>query len=101
MLESEFSGHMRDGLVFIARYAENDGQGVVRDAAMLEESMAGMGTKDERLCYRVVRGSWNRPRWAAIKNTYQATYHRTLKRRVEGETSGKYEKALVAIIEQN
>lgn len=92
---------MRDGLLHVARFAENDGEGVVRDANLLEAAMAGMGTKDERLCYRLVRASWNRPRFAAVKNAYQQLHSRTLKRRVEGETSGKYEKALVAIIEQN
>jgi len=36
-----------------------------------------------------------------VKNQYQATYKTSLRRRVEGETTGKYEKALVAIIDQN
>jgi annexin A7/11 len=40
---------MRDGLYYIARGAEMDGQGVVRDSEMLEASMAGAGTKDERM----------------------------------------------------
>jgi hypothetical protein len=48
-IHSEFSGHMRDALHFIARGAEMDGQGVTRDAELLEAAMAGMGTKDERL----------------------------------------------------
>lgn len=92
---------MQDGLYYIARGAEMDGRGVVRDVELLEASMAGMGTKDERLCYRLVRLSWNKARFAAIKNQYQATYGKPLRRRVEGETTGKYEKALVAIIDQN
>jgi annexin A7/11 len=77
-----------------------DGQGVVRDTELLEASMEGAGTKDERLCYRLVRLHWNKPRFQAIKQQYQTTYRRTLRKRVEGETTGKYEKALVAIIEQ-
>ncbi|WVW86705.1 hypothetical protein I302_108759 [Kwoniella bestiolae CBS 10118] len=101
MIQSEFSGHMRDGLYYIAKGAENDGQGVVRDAELLYNAMAGMGTKDERMIYRIVRNHWNRPRFGAIKNQYQAQYGKTLKRAVEGETTGKYEKALVGIIEQN
>ena len=40
---------MQDGLYYIARGAEMDGRGVVRDVELLEASMAGMGTKDERL----------------------------------------------------
>jgi annexin A7/11 len=48
-IDSEFSGHMRDGLHHIARGAEMDGQGIARDAELLEASMAGAGTKDERM----------------------------------------------------
>ncbi|WWD20122.1 hypothetical protein CI109_104598 [Kwoniella shandongensis] len=101
MIQSEFSGHMRDGLYHIARGAEGDGRGVVRDAELLEAAMRGVGTKDERMIYRIVRNHWNRPRFAAIKNQYQAQYKKSLRRAVEGETTGKYEKALVGIIEQN
>lgn len=55
---SEFSGHMKDALLFIAEGVEGDGQGIERDAALIEESMKGMGTKDERLVYRIVRAHW-------------------------------------------
>lgn len=48
-VKSEFSGHMRDALYHIARKFEADGDGVLRDAELLEAAMAGMGTKDERL----------------------------------------------------
>jgi annexin A7/11 len=54
MVESEFSGHMKDALLYIANGVEKDGWGVERDARLIEASMAGMGTKDERLAYRLV-----------------------------------------------
>lgn len=92
---------MRDALFFIARGVEADGDGVVRDCELLHAAMAGMGTKDERMIYRLVRNHWNRPRFNAIKNQYQVLYRNSLRRAVEGETTGKYEKALVGIIEQN
>jgi len=101
MINSEFSGHMRDGLYHVVRKYEMDGDGVQRDAEGLERAMAGAGTKDERLIYRLVRLHWNRPRFQAIKSAFEATYRTTLRRRVEGETTGKYEKALVGIIDQN
>ncbi|ODO06933.1 hypothetical protein I350_04294 [Cryptococcus amylolentus CBS 6273] len=101
MIKSEFSGHMQDALYYIARGAEMDGDGIVRDVELLQAAMAGMGTKDERLCYRLARAHWNRPRFNSIKNQYQGSYNKSLRRAVEGETTGKYEKALVAIIEQN
>ena len=40
---------MKDALLHIARKYEGDGDGVQRDADLLEAAMAGMGTKDERL----------------------------------------------------
>lgn len=40
---------MREALLFIVHGVEMDGQGVVRDAEMIGASMAGAGTKDERL----------------------------------------------------
>jgi annexin A7/11 len=51
--------------------------------------------------YRIVRAHWNRQRFGAIKAEYQRLYRSSLDRRVKGETTGKYERALVAIIEQN
>lgn len=55
---SEFSGHMKDALLFIVEGVEGDGTGIERDAKLIEESMKGMGTKDERLIYRVARAHW-------------------------------------------
>ena len=40
---------MQDGLYYIARGAEMDGRGVVRDTELLYATLDGMGTKDERL----------------------------------------------------
>ncbi|BEI85239.1 hypothetical protein CcaverHIS002_0506400 [Cutaneotrichosporon cavernicola] len=101
MIEKEFSGHMRDGLLHISRFAETDGNGVYRDAKLLEAAMAGMGTKDERLCYRLCRMHWDRQRFGLVKNQYRQLYRRDLVARVKGETSGKYQNALVSLISQN
>ncbi|KAL7424955.1 Annexin C1 [Cryptotrichosporon argae] len=100
MIQAEFSGHMRTALLHVAQGAESDGRGVARDAALIGDAMSGAGTKDERLCYRIVRAHWDRARFAAIKQAFQATHRRDLRSRVETETSGKYERALVAIIAQ-
>jgi hypothetical protein len=48
-IESEFSGHMRDGLMYLVQGAEAEGQGINRDAQFIEAAMSGMGTKDERM----------------------------------------------------
>lgn len=88
---------MRDALLHIVRFAESDGLGVQRDAEKLEEAMAGLGTKDERLIWRVVRAHWERPRWEAVKAAYQRTYGKPLNARIRGETSGDYGRLLSAL----
>lgn len=99
MVQSEFSGHMRDALLYIANTALPGPPGIQRDAALLEESMAGMGTKDERLIYRTMRAHWDRPRFEEVKRVYSATQSkRGLRARVEGETSGDYKRMLGAVI---
>lgn len=99
VVRSEFSGHMKDGLLYIANTALPGPLGVSRDAHLLEESMAGMGTKDERLIYRIMRAHWDRPRFEEVKRVYAATQHRKgLRSRVEGETSGDYKRFLAAVV---
>lgn len=99
MVNSEFSGHMKDALLYIANTALPGPPGISRDAHLLEESMKGMGTKDERLIYRVMRAHWNRGRFEELKRAYAATQHRKgLQNRVEGETSGDYKRFMSAVI---
>lgn len=97
MIKSEFSGHMETALLFIANTAI---QGPInRDAQLLEESMHGAGTKDERLIYRIFRAHWNRMYFEQLKQAYAATQSKKgLRARVEGETSGDYKRMLSAII---
>jgi hypothetical protein len=91
LIKAEFSGHMRDGLLFIARGYEAGGR-EKRAAEMLEESMKGMGTKDERLIWRVVRGHWTRGfgEWEGTKRAYRGIYGKELVDRIHGDTSGDY-----------
>ena len=99
MIKSEFSGHMKDALLFIANTVLPGPPGISRDAALIEDAMAGMGTKDERLICRVVRAHWERHRFEEIKRVYAATQSKKgLKSRVDGETSGDYKRFMVAII---
>lgn len=100
MVKSEFSGHMEDALLYIVATVEGQGPyGIERDAHLLEASMAGMGTKDERLVYRLARAHWERARFEEIKRYYAATIHKKgLAHRVSGETSGDYKRMLLAIV---
>lgn len=94
---------MRHGLLYILHGVKpkRDRQGIWRDAKLLEQSMAGMGTKDHRLIYRLIRAHWNPQRMEAVKDAYYRGYGKDLQKRVEGETSGSYRDALIAIVKSS
>jgi annexin A7/11 len=89
---------MRQALLYIAHGAKHDGRGVWRDAKLLESAMAGLGTKDERLVWRIMRLHWNAARFAEVKAAYQMKYKKSLASRVKGETSGDYRKLMLSVI---
>ncbi|KAF4458341.1 annexin XIV [Fusarium albosuccineum] len=95
VIKSEFSGHMEDALLFQLRNATDK---YMHAAKLLEDSMAGMGTKDHLLVARVIRYHWDRNTLANVKGAYQARYNRSLGTRIKGETSGDYRKAMLAAI---
>lgn len=86
---------MQDALLFQLR---NGVDKYMHAADLLEESMAGMGTKDHLLVSRVVRFHWDRNFLANVKGAYQQKYRRSLASRIKGETSGDYERLMVACI---
>jgi len=96
VLISEFAGHMEDALVQMVRCGTDR---AMRDAVNLEEAMKGAGTKDEMLVNRVVRAHWNPAHVQQVKGAYKARFGTDLIRRVQGETSGDYERALVAMLQ--
>ena len=86
---------MEDALMHALSGAE-DGTGVRRDAQLLEAAMAGVGTKEKALAWRVARYHWEKPRWRAVQGEYQAKHRTTLASRIKGETRGDLERILVA-----
>ena len=96
VLVSEFSGHMEDALVQMVRCGTDR---AMRDAINIEDAMAGMGTKDEMLIIRVVKLHWNPAHLQQVKGAYKARYRQDLIARVRGETSGDYERCLVALLQ--
>jgi len=100
VIKKNFSGNMQEALLYIMHGVKpkRDGQGIWRDAKMLEKTMAGLGTKDTMLIYRLLRAHWDPVRFKAVKDAYLRRYGKTLEHRVKGETSGPYRDVLIAII---
>jgi annexin A7/11 len=86
---------MEDALLFQLRHAVDK---YMHAAMLLEDAMAGAGTKDALLVARVVRHHWDRSAIANIKGAYQQRYHQSLASRIKGETSGDYEKFLLGCL---
>ncbi|KAJ9607262.1 hypothetical protein H2200_008335 [Cladophialophora chaetospira] len=82
IVESEFSGHMKDALLLIVRRASDR---AMSDAVQLEATMAGPGTKDTLLVQRVVRVHWDRAHMDQVKRAYAHRYKKDLIQRVKGE----------------
>lgn len=91
-VESEFSGHLKKGLLGVVVYARNPGE---YWADALYNAMKGLGTNDDALV-RIVVG--NRQNLPEIKKAYADKYHKSLWQAVHGETSGHYKEALLAVI---
>lgn len=92
VIKKEFSGHMQDALLFIVRHAADPAK---HDADLLEDSMKGMGTKDQALVRRVVMIHWDKQRLQQCKAAYKHFYKRDLAQRIQSETSGDYKKLMV------
>lgn len=95
-VEKYFDGHMKNALVHILRGARDPAD---RDARILEESMAGMGTNNDLLIDTIVRVHWDRAHMERVKVAYRTFYGKELRGRVAGETKGDYEKALLGILQ--
>jgi annexin A7/11 len=95
---SEFSGQMQDALLQVVHNAVDP---MGWDAIMINQAMEGIGTKDERLTYRIIRAYWKggRPYITGLRQAYEQKFKKNLIKRVKSETSGDFERLLVAILE--
>ncbi|KAK4690530.1 hypothetical protein P7C71_g6279, partial [Lecanoromycetidae sp. Uapishka_2] len=96
VLISEFAGHMEHALVQMVRCGTDR---AMRDAMNLEAAMSGMGTKDDLLVVRVVKLHWNRAHVEQVKGAFQVRYRQDLSHRIKGETSGDYQRCLLAMLQ--
>ncbi len=95
VLKKEFSGDMEDALLLMLARATDRAKS---DAERLEQTMKGVGTKDELLVTRVVRLHWNRAHMGQVKAAYRNFYRKDLAARIKDETRGDQEKLLLALI---
>lgn len=91
-----FTGHMEKVLIFMLSAAVDRAK---HDAWLLEDAMKGAGTKDVLLVNRVVRISRDRARMQQAKAAYRHFYKQELRNRIQGETSGDYERLMVALVD--
>jgi annexin A7/11 len=94
-ISQEFSGHMELALLQQLRTGTDK---AMRDAMLLEDAMGGMGTKDHLLVNRVVRIHWDKNHMQQVKGAFQHKYHQSLTHRIKGETSGDYERLMIACL---
>ena len=96
-IQHEFSHLMQHSLLYVVEGALHPH---LRDARLINAAMEGMGTKDEKLTYRIIRAYWGgQHHLQGVKAAYQDKYQHNLIKVVKGETSGHFEKLLVAILE--
>lgn len=95
VIKGNFSGHMEDALMFILSGAEDRAK---HDAYLLEATMSGAGTKDDLLVNRVIRIHWDRSRMSQARAAYKHFFKKELVSRIQGETSGDYERLMVACV---
>ena len=70
----------------------------MHDAILLEDTMAGVGTKDHLLVNRVVRYHWDRNHMHQVKAAYRQRFGHDLAHRIRGEISGEYERLMLACV---
>jgi len=91
-IQSETSGHFQRALVALAK------EEYVHHAEQLHSAMKGLGTNDRKLMHTMVtcRG----PLMKRVATAFRTLYGKPLENWIEGDTSFKYETALLAILQQ-
>jgi len=96
VIEKELSGKLRSAFLTIARYIEDP---ITYYSEVMYDSMKGLGTDDERLIRAIV--SRCEIDLQTVKERYNKLHDKTLEKRIKSETSGDYEKVLLALVKGN
>eukprot|EP00768_Dysnectes_brevis_P002384 gnl/Dysnectes_brevis/1809_a2072_1786.p1 GENE.gnl/Dysnectes_brevis/1809_a2072_1786~~gnl/Dysnectes_brevis/1809_a2072_1786.p1 ORF type:complete len:310 (-),score=90.43 gnl/Dysnectes_brevis/1809_a2072_1786:60-989(-) len=94
LIESEFSGRMEEALVLIHSWCCSP---QISTAVSLRRAMAGAGTDEARLI-RVLVTRYDVHGANQIAAAYRAVYDRDLVKDIKRETSGNFERVLVALV---
>ena len=86
---------MEDALLYQLQHGMDK---YMHQAALLEDAMAGLGTKDHLLISRIIRCHWDRGNMQNVRGAYEKRYRTSLAKRIKGETSGDYERLMLACI---
>lgn len=95
VIKKEFSGKLEDTLLDMVSWIEDKG---IYYSDLLESSMAGMGTDEDKLARLVVRVRRNNL-LPVVKEAYLKKYGKSLEKRIDGECSGDFKKLLKALAE--
>jgi len=96
VIEKELSGKLRSAFLTIAQYIKDP---ITYYSEMMYNSMKGLGTDDERLIRAIV--SRCEIDLQTVKERYNKLHDKTLEKRIKSETSGDYEKVLLALVKGN
>ncbi|KAG6128975.1 hypothetical protein E4U38_005417 [Claviceps purpurea] len=95
VIESEFSGPLRDALLFQLRHAIDK---YMHAAGLIEETMVPEATNHGLLVARIVRFHWNPAMLVRVKHAYEHRFRCSLGDRIRGQTSGDYQILMMACI---
>ncbi|KAI8056145.1 hypothetical protein BDF22DRAFT_326720 [Syncephalis plumigaleata] len=93
VIKKELSGDLQRGLHALVQCVQN---APLYIAELLESAMAGLGTNERRLSRVIIRNRG--PFMEHVKLAYVQRYGKSLRKRIEGETSGDYRRLLLAYI---
>ncbi|KAI9767905.1 MAG: hypothetical protein M1840_005398 [Geoglossum simile] len=86
IVDEEFSLRLKSALHHIVRGA-NDRP--MRDARLLDDAIAGFGTKHELLIERIVRFHWDHAHMAQVAAAYKQAFNKTLDDRIRGSEESR------------
>jgi len=93
VIDKEMGGDLKDAFLTLVRYIKDP---ITYYSEVLYRSMKGMGTDDERLIRTVL--SRCEIDLGAIKERYEKLHQKTLDKAIKKETSGDYEKIMLALV---